>query len=129
MCTLEAARFEYFGLCHHRSVSVDLGSIAFVCYLDYRLSLITFDSCAQNNVEASGAVEDEGLAPGGAGAGAGSTEPPRAAGWITPRQHGLCFFLFCFGFCPDLLQDSTSQPVDSSQGSGLAGFFFSISFP
>lgn len=38
--------------------------------------LIMFDSCAQNNVEASGAVEDEGLAPGGAEAGAGSTEPP-----------------------------------------------------
>lgn len=36
-----------------------------------------FVSCAQNNVEASGAVEDEGLAPGGAEAGAVSSEPPR----------------------------------------------------
>lgn len=65
--------------------------------------LMAFDSCAQNNVEASGAVEDEGLAPGGAEAGAGSTEPPLPA-WLLVESHGVNVDSILFYF--DLLPDS-----------------------
>lgn len=57
-----------------------------------------FDSCAQNNVEASGAVEDEGLAPEGAEAGAVSSEPTR----LLDGSHRVNVDSLFFVFCPDL---------------------------
>lgn len=83
---------------------VFLGSIAFVCCLGCDITQMVFDLCVQNNVEASGAAEDEVLAPGGVEAGAVSIEP-LAAGKMASHQHRLLFFFFRF---PHLLQASIS---------------------
>lgn len=89
---------------------VFLGSIAFICYLGCDITKMVFDFCVQNNVEASGAAEDEVLAPGEVEAGAVSIEP-LAAGRMASHQHRLLiFFIFLmFSRPPD-------PPADYCQG-------------
>lgn len=89
---------------------VFLGSNAFICYLGCDITKMVFDFCVQNNVEASGAAEDEVLAPGEVEAGAVSIEP-LAAGRMASHQHRLLiFFIFLmFSRPPD-------PPADYYQG-------------
>lgn len=79
---------------------VFLGSIAFVCYLGCDITQMVFDFCVQNNVVASGAAEDEVLAPGAVEAEAVFIEP--LAEWRHINTDSL-FFHFLH-----LLQASTS---------------------
>lgn len=72
---------------------VFLGAHAFVCCLGCDITQIVFDFCVQSNVEASGAAEDEVLAPGGVEAGAVSIEP-LVAGRMVSHQHRLLIFSF-----------------------------------